>query len=119
MRLTEYTGEKAIAAWGDLLEPIAEMASDEDVQALANTPGNTIAKVASVLIKKHPKAILKVLAVWDGEDPETYQVGFLTLPKKVIEVISYPEIRDLFTSQGQAAAASTGSATESTADDRH
>lgn len=119
MRLTEYTGEEAIAAWGDLLEPIAEMAADEEIQALANAPGNTIAKVASVLIKKHPKAILRVLAVWDGEDPETYKVGFLTLPKKVIEVISCPEVRDLFTLQGQAAPASTGSATESTAEDNH
>lgn len=117
MKLTEYTGERALEAWGDLLEPLSEIAADEEVQGLARTPGVTIARVAATIIKKHPKAVIAVLAVWDGESPDTYKVDFFTLPKKVIEVVNVPGIADLFTWQGQTAAPSSGSAMENTGEE--
>ena len=112
MKLSDLKGEAALDAFADLIEPVSEIITDKEFVRLArsNAPRPKLVKAA---IKNHKKAVIEVLAILDGESPESYEVNLLTLPKKLLEVANDPEIASLFQSQGQTVT-SSGSATENT-----
>ena len=96
LKLSEYKGEEALDVLADLIEPASEVFSDKDfLEEFRNGKKSTAVKIA---IKNHKKAIIQILAVLDGEDPETYSVGIFSLPKKLLEIISDPDLLNLFTS---------------------
>ena len=109
MKLSDIKGEKALEVLADLLEPAAEIMSDKEAVKLFKS-GQQIQGV-SYILKQHTKACLTVLALTEGENPETYQPNVLSLPMKLMEVFNDPELMSLFTSQGQKESPSSGSAT--------
>lgn len=114
MTLKELEGEKALEVLADLLDPAAEIFQDPDVVTAFRGEGSSIEKI-KVVLKKKPKAVIKLMAILDGEDPETYKVNVLTLPVKLVRLLNEPMVADLFTSQGQPVGnASSGSAQENT-----
>lgn len=119
MKLSEYKGEKAIEVFADLLEPISEILSDKEVTngIQADLPKIVIIRKA---MKNHAKAIVKILAILDDENPETYEVNFVTIPIKLMELMNDEALTDLFTSQAQTTEEnSSGSATENTEESEH
>ena len=112
MKLSDLKGEAALDALADLIEPVSEIITDKEFVSLArtNAPRTKLVKAA---IKNHKKAVIEILAILDGESPDTYKVSILTLPKKLIEVFNDPDVISLFRSQGQTVT-SSGSATENT-----
>ena len=89
-----------------------ELMKDEEFLRLLDTNRVEAVKVA---IKKHKKEVITILAVLDGEDPATYNVGLLTLPIRLIQLVNDKELVSLFQSQGQSMEeTSSGSATVST-----
>ena len=99
MKLSEIKGEKALEVMADLLDPLAEIISDEEIKAVYEDKDKTYLDVAKLAIKSHTKALTAILALLDGENPETYEVSLLSLPKKVMEVMNDPDLKDLFQSQ--------------------
>jgi hypothetical protein len=112
MKLSDIKGEKALDVLADLLEPAAEIMGDKEVEAAYNS--GQVLKAVKVAIKNHKKAVLNVLAITEGEDPETYQPNVFSLPAKLLEILNDPEIMGLFSWQGQTEKTSSGSATENT-----
>ena len=110
MRLSEIEGEKALDVLADLLEPASEIVSDKEVEKHYKS-GQTLLAVKAAL-KNHKKAVIEILAITEGEDPETYKPKVLTLPAKLLEIFNDPDIIDLFRLQGQEDKTSSGSATE-------
>jgi hypothetical protein len=108
MRLSEIKGEKAIEVAADLLEQIEKLIKDPKFSKEAHKSYMSAVRYS---MKAHPKIMIRILAILDQEDPKTYEVNLLTLPKKIAEIASDPELQDLFTWQSQAA---SGSATETT-----
>lgn len=100
MKLSEFKGEKAIEVFADLLEPVSEILADEEIYKSIQNGLPQIVVIKKVM-KKHPKAVITLLAVLDDEDPETYEVGFTTIPIKLMELMSDEALVDLFTSQGR------------------
>lgn len=98
MKLSEIKGEKALEVMADLLDPLAEIINDEEIRK-AYDEKMTYLDIAKLAIKSHSKAIITILALLDGENPETYEVSLLSLPKKVMEVMNDPDLKDLFQSQ--------------------
>lgn len=109
MRLSEIKGEDALDVLAELLEPAAEIMGDKAVQAAYND-GNVV-KAVKVAIKGHKKAVMHVLAVTEGADPETYSPNVFSLPAKLLEILNDPEILGLFSWQ-QTDETSSGAATE-------
>ena len=99
MRLSEIRGDAALDALAELIEPAAEIMSDPLVRKAFENKAT--ARAAAIAIKNHKRAVKTVLAVMDGEDPETYSPTMLTLPLKLIELANDPEVVSLFTSPGQ------------------
>lgn len=112
MKLTDLEGEKALEVLADLLDPASEIFSDPDVVAVIRGTDQKL-KWTQAMLRKQPKAIIKILAILDEQDPETYKVNLLTLPVKVLNLLNSPEMASLFPSQGQTKEnASSGSALE-------
>lgn len=113
MRLSELKGEKALEVLGEIIEPAISIMQDKNIVSAARV-GNTL-EIVKIMCKDHKREVITMLAVLDGEDPATYEVGLLTLPAKLLELLNDPEVQRLFTSQGQMEEATTsGSASEST-----
>ena len=100
MKLSEIKGEKAIEVFADLLEPVSNILSDEEV---ANAFKNDESKIEIIkkMLKKHSKDVIKAMAIIDGVPVDKYEVNFLTLPSKLMEIFNDEAISELFTSQSQ------------------
>lgn len=115
MKLSEFEGEQAIDVLADLLEPASEIMTDKAVVA-AFRSGDRIHAV-SLALKRHKKAVITILAVTEGENPETYKPKVLSLPAKLIEIGNDPDIIGLFQLQDQEGKTSSGPATESSGEE--
>lgn len=97
--ISEIKGEDALDVLADIIEPVSEILTDKEVVEHARA-GDKI-KAVSAAIKNHKKEVIKVLAILDGENPETYAPSILTLPVMLINLLNDPDIGMLFTPQGQ------------------
>lgn len=113
--MNELKNEQAIEALADMLDPITEIATDNDVIFAARS--NDKAKMIKLILKNHAKAIIEIMAIIDGVPVDEYECNLLTLPVKLIELFNRPEFSVLFPSQGQTGEqTSSGSAMESIED---
>ena len=108
MKLSEITGEKAIDVLADILEPASEIVSDNEVTA--HYQAGDMLKAIRAALKNHTKAVVEILAYTEGESPETYKPNVLSLPAKLLEILTDPAIVDLFQLQSQESRTSSGSA---------
>lgn len=94
-KLSEIKGEEALDVLAEILEPIVEIANDEDVRAGFDT---NIAKCVSVALKKYKKQILEIFASINGKsvDETCEEIDLLSLPSYILDVLSDPAIRRLF-----------------------
>ena len=100
MKLSEIKGDRALDVLADIMEPLARILTDEEITKTANN-GEPKLLLAKKILKGHKKEVIEILAILDGEKPETYEVNLLTLPVKLVEILNDPEIGNLFTLQGQ------------------
>ena len=96
MKLSEMRGDKALDVLADIIEPAVEIMQDKKI-ATAAKAGKTL-DVVKIICKHHKKSITTIMAVMEDKDPDTYEVGVLTLPKMILDLINDPEIQMLFTS---------------------
>lgn len=118
MKLSDYKGEAAIDLLADIIEPMALIIADEEIQAMAKKSVPYLSYVKPIL-KNHKKEIVEILARIDNEPVDVYteNITFLTLPVKILDFLNDPEIQSLFQSQVQASVtpvASFGLAMENT-----
>lgn len=112
-KISDIKGEQALDVLADMLEPAAEIMTDRNVVELARSEQKLSAIKAA--IKDHKKAVLQVLAILDGENPDTYNPPLMALPLKLLEVLNDPDVQMVFSPQGQNQEGNaSGSATEST-----
>ena len=112
-KLIEFRGEEALDVLADLIDPCVEIFSDKKLVSLLR--GKNKAEAAKVAIRGHKKSILEIMALLDGEDPETYSPRLLDLPVKLLELLNDKELVDLFSLQGQELnKTNSGSASENT-----
>lgn len=96
MKLSEYKGEEALDLLADIIEPVAEIASDENVRKVADK-GNRL-EIVKVIIKDHKKSLIEIMAAIDKTPVEEYKVNILTLPIKLLEILNDKDLWGFFTS---------------------
>ena len=117
MSISDIKGEAALDAFADMIDPAMEIMTDPAIATAYKDPNTNNAQVIGLIIKGHKQAVIRIMAILDGKDPETYadEIGILTLPAKLMEIINDPEVRSLFHLQGQKqVVVSSGSATGNT-----
>lgn len=118
MRLSDYKGEEALDLIADLMEPISKILEDKNFQKQVEVGSNSgLLKAGKVLLKKHTRECIEILARIDGCPVEEYKPTVFELTKNVMDLLGDPQVQELFIAQGQIKdAASSGSATVSTED---
>lgn len=115
-KLSEIKGEDAIDVLADILEPLTIIMSDDEIRKAVKAKLPNI-KIIYLALKSHKKEIVKILAVMDGQDAETYEVNLLELPARILEILNDETLMSLFTSQGQMMGSEhSGTALENTED---
>lgn len=110
MKLSELKGEAALDVLAELIEPAVEIMQDKELKAALEA--KEMAKGIKIAIKNHKKAVIHMMAIVDGEDPETYQPGVLDLPVKLLNLLNDPDVMGLFRlPQGQENQFGSGSIT--------
>lgn len=122
MRLSDFKGEEAIEVLGDIIEPLAMIIADKEIQELVKS-GKKPAPIKFVkpALKNHKKEIIEVLAALNRKPVEEFEqeITLFNLPIMVVDLINDPEAQNLFRSQGQTNVTSsplTGSAMENIAE---
>lgn len=111
-KLSEYKNEEAIELLADILEPVCEICADDEFQ---KSLSKSKMEIVQTCMKKHSKALLKIMAVLDGVPFEEYHVNILELPVKVLQLLNDEELMNFFHSQGQMiSSVASGSAMENT-----
>lgn len=103
MKISDFKGEEGIILLADILDPATEIMSDEKVMKLAQGVANESVpqlSFVSVLLKNHAKSILKILALLNKKDVETYNPSIVELTKEILEMLDDEELMNLFHSQG-------------------
>lgn len=101
MKLSEYKNEDALDLLADILDPLSEILMDEGVRNLTKNKETTKMQAVKYLLKEHKKPIIQIMAIMDGVPVDKYEVNFLSLPKKLLEILNDQELIDFFHSQGQ------------------
>lgn len=109
-KLSEIKGEDALDVLADLIEPLSEFATDKQFVELIREKKKMPA--VQYALKSHKKALIRALAIIEGENPEEYNPSILKLPAMLIELFNDPELIMLFPSAESVT--SSGSAMEST-----
>ena len=65
-KLSDYKGSEAIELWGDLIESMSEIFSDQEVIRQVNADLPTII-IATTILKKHSESVSKALLRIDPE----------------------------------------------------
>ena len=127
MRISEVKGEAVIDIIADIIEPVANIATDpkmQDIIRKENVAEGTDVRALAIerlkrnvpkLIKNHKSDVIAILAALEGVDPEAYakELTLAVLIRDVTEVFGDPELVGFFTSQ-VASGASEDTASEST-----
>ena len=119
MRLSDFKGEEALDVLADIIEPLANIIADEEIQKLNKQENTPLIAMVKPAIKNHKKDLIEILARLENQPVEQYEknMSLLTLPKQVMELLNDPEVQSLFQSQGKSeitSLASSSSATENT-----
>ena len=111
--LTEIKGDAALDMIADLIDPITEITSDEDVKN-AYRDGNK-AQAIKVSIKNHKQAVKSILAVLEEKDADEYQPSIADMIYGIQKILLDETLKSLFTLPNQNQEEDTfGSVSEST-----
>lgn len=111
-KLSEIKNEDALDVLAEILEPVMEIAADQEVKKQAEEKGKLAA--AKMVMKNHKESIMIILAALDDEPVETYEVNIIQIPVKILQLLNDKDLMDFFQSQGLTIfGESSGSATES------
>lgn len=94
MKLTEIKNEAALDALAELINPITELS--KDTALVAAMKEKKILEATKMMLKDHKPEVLQIFAILDGTPVEEYECNLLTLPSKLIEILSDDEVMRLF-----------------------
>ena len=117
MRLSDFKGEAALDVLADIIEPLANILSDKEIQALSKQENTPVIAMVKPAIKNHKHDLIVILARLDEKPVDEYEksMNLFTLPKQVLELLNDPEVQSLFQSQGQTKVSSFADSTSAMA----
>lgn len=98
MKLTEMKNEQALDALCMLIDPISEICTDEFLNIMKS---GKVSRIAKHLLTNKKDALIRILAVVDGEDPGTYTVNAFQVIAKTVALLNDPSVAELFTFAAQ------------------
>lgn len=82
--------------FGEMLEPIAVFASDDELKAAFAE--KNIFKAAAIIFKNHPSEAVDFIVAYEGETRETTDLNRKNMLSKLIAIFNDKDIMSAFTS---------------------
>ena len=98
MRLPDFTKAKAIEVVANLLIPIGNIVANP---ANEEAKDGGVLKFASEMLKNNTKDAMEILAILADEPVESYTCTGVTVLKDMLNVLSDPDLLELFGLQSQ------------------
>ena len=107
MKLSDIKGERAVEVIADLIEPIANIASDKECADLFSvkpvkgenknvTARKHLVKKVPLLLKTHKRDVIQVIATLDGKSVE--DMNLFSITAALIGIVQDEALIELFTS---------------------
>ena len=93
-KLSEIKGKEALDVLAEIIEPAAQIFTDENVKEALKS-GSRI-KAVKIILKDYKKAILTLMATLEETPVEEYKPTLLALPALILGVLNDPELQSLF-----------------------
>lgn len=93
MKLSDYKDEQAIEIATKLLTPVCKIVSNPEN---AKRQGANKLDFASAMLRNSPAEVKEVLAILNGKDPATYHCNGVSALTGLFEMLSDPEMMELF-----------------------
>ena len=97
MKWNEMDFDEQCDALCMLIDPAEELTGDKELLALIRD--RKLWKAAGRILSEHREAVRHILAAFDGCDPSAVRLNLLALPGKIVEILSNPDLIQLFTLQ--------------------
>lgn len=117
MEFSEIKGEAALDVLADILEPAAEILTDEEIKAATEDKNVKLIQIVKIAIKNHKRAVIEILAAVEGETYDEYveKVNIFTVPKAFMKLLQDKNLREVLPLSGQKKGETpSGSATANT-----
>lgn len=99
MNRLDVKGEEALDIFADMLDPLFTILNNSNVQKAYRE--KNILSAVRIAMKECKKPVIELLAVIDGENPETYKPGVFTVPNRLVAILNNADFRNLFILQAQ------------------
>lgn len=107
-KLSTYKGKEAVEIIAALVEPATTIMGDPKVRDIINEPMGK-PKAIKYALQKYSNEVLMIMGALEGvdvDDEEAFneykeEVNFFTLPKNILDLLSDPDLQNLFFSQEQ------------------
>ena len=97
MKWNEMDFDEQCDALCMLIDPAEELTGDKELLNLVKE--RKLWKAAGRVLAEHREAVRHILAAFDGCDPSAVRLNLLALPGKIVEILSNPDLIQLFTLQ--------------------
>lgn len=115
-KILEARGDEALDVLAELLEPVGAIAADPEISKMMQTGGGgTMLDLARAMLKSHKAEVVQIMAVDDGVSPEKERgmLTALTIPGRLLKLLSVPAVRDLLFGSAETTPPATGSSSAS------
>ena len=96
--LSDYRDDDALDLLADIIEPATEIFADEEVKKAF---GKSKLAAIRIAIKHHKHELMQIMARMDGVPVEEYHCNVLTLPARLLQILSDEELTTFFTDAAQ------------------
>lgn len=115
-KILEARGDEAIDVLNDLLEPVGAIAADPEINKMMQTGGGgTVLDLARAVLKNHKAEVIQIMAIDDGVTPDEERgvLTALTIPGRLLKLLSVPAVRELLFGSAATTPPATGSSAAS------
>lgn len=115
-RILDARGDEALDVLAELLEPVGRIAADPEISGMMKTGGGgTMMDLAKAMLKNHKGDVVRIMAIDDGknEAEERQFLTALTIPARLIKIMSTPAVRDLLFGSAETGGPANGSSAAS------
>ena len=95
MNITQLRDEQALCAAGEMLDAAEEILADEQVRS-AVRGGISRIRCASLILKTHPGAVMRILAAAEGVPAGEYHCTAAGAVRTLAELLAEETVRDFF-----------------------
>lgn len=99
MKLSDFKGEDALDVIADIMEPLAVIIEDDEIETVIKS-GKPRLIIAKTVLKRQKKPIMEILAILNNTPVDEFKPSLIELPVMLMELISdvmeNPELASLF-----------------------